>query len=232
MFSGFTARDAIGAVKETMSSPFSEPRLRYQKMEEFSMLKKMTFILLALAIFMVVPALAQDGDDDNDSGCRSGKFVGAYTSPLINQDVFGDGSVFHTWVYQLNLHSGGTADQYVTADLDYIVNAGSISPAIGSWTCRKDGKLVVTLLEALYSPVASSAPNVPNPDIALTNHIRATYLFSIVDRNTLQNTQRRSRVYDSLQDPTDPAGGHLGHLITAVREYKRLKASDADLLAP
>jgi hypothetical protein len=70
-------------------------------------------------------------------------------------------------------------------------------------------------------------------DLVVGNHIRQTFLFSVTDANTLTLTQRRSRVYDPTQDPTNPTGGVLFPLHTGVLAvYKRLVASDADLLAP
>jgi hypothetical protein len=188
------------------------------------MLKNLTLALTALLVFMIVPAFA-------DSGCKNGKFVGSYTSPTLAQDVFGDGSAVHSYAFQLTLNADGTASQYWTGFLDFQNTAGTGSPWIGSWKCRNDGKLVVTMLRATYLP--SSNPNViPPPDIELTAHVRNTYMYSVVDENTLTRIQARARVYTPAQDPTDAAGGTLGNLSTAVVEYKRLVASDADLLAP
>jgi hypothetical protein len=56
--------------------------------------------------------------------------------------------------------------------------------------------------------------------------------FSVTDANTLTLTQSRARVYDPTQDPTDPTGGSLEPLSTNLNVvYKRVVASDADLLA-
>ena len=123
------------------------------------MLKKMMITLAALMIFAVVPAFA-------DAGCKNGKFVGSYTRVQLNQDIFGDGTVLHTFLTQLTLHSDGTADLYNTALLDYVINTGTASPSIGSWNCRQDGKLVVTFLNANYRPTTTTT-TAPKPDIAL-----------------------------------------------------------------
>ena len=78
----------------------------------------------------------------------------------------------------------------------------------------------------------ATVPAPPPVDLFLFEHVRSTSLFSVMDANTLTRTQFRRRVYDPTEDPTDPTGGVLGHLNTNVVVYKRLVASDADLLAP
>ena len=74
-------------------------------------------------------------------------------------------------------------------------------------------------------------PNVPT-DLILLFNVRTTRLFSVTDDNTLTRTQSRSRRYTPTQDPTDPTAGTLRPLNTTAVSYKRLLASDADLLAP
>ena len=192
-------------------------------------MSKLRIVLVALvasSLVAVVPASA-------DSGCKTGKFIGTYTSVLPNQDIFGDQTVFHTFLQQLTLYGDGNAEQYFTGNLDYMINTGSGSPQIGSWGCRKDGKLVVTFLAAGFNPIDPSAnANTPNPDIALAFHRRATYVFAVTDDNTLTRVQARNRNYAPNQDPTDPAGGSLRPLNTTQVVYKRLVASDADVLLP
>ena len=188
------------------------------------MLKKMLFAMALVTVLAAIPAFAAQS-------CKNVKFYGTYTQPTANFDVFGDGTVFHSLVNQLTLHEDGTASLYWTGYNDYFVNLGSGSPPIGSWTCRSDGKLVVVLLTALYIPAVPSA-NAPNPDITLYQHFRTTYLFSIEDENTIKRVQSRSRRYTPSQDPSDPLGGTLGAINNNESTYKRLIATDADLLAP
>ena len=188
------------------------------------MLKKMLFALAAVVIFTALPAFAAQS-------CKNVKFWGSYQQPTANFDVFGDGTLFHSLVNQLTLHEDGTANLYWTGYNDYLINLGTGSPSIGSWTCRSDGKLVVVLLTALYIPSTPSG-NAPNPDITLYQHFRTTYLFSIEDENTIKRVQSRSRRYTPAQDPSDPAGGTLGTINNNESTYKRLIATDADLLAP
>ena len=192
------------------------------------MLKLKSAIIAVVALlFMVIPAL---GDNDN-AGCKNGKFVGSYTAAFTDQDVFGNGSVLHTWINQLTLHNDGTADLNYTANLEFLINTGSQGPWIGSWICRSDGKLVVTLLRSFYTATPPT-PNTIYPDIQLGGYNRFTYLFSVTDVNTLKKLDRRIRTYGANDDPTDPNGGSLGshNLIEVI--YKRVVASDADLLAP
>lgn len=188
------------------------------------MLKKLIFAVALVTIFAAIPAFA-------GSDCKKGKFVGSYTLTTPNVDVFGDGSVVHTYVFQLTLNEGGTANLYWTGYNDYFINQGTGSPAIGSWVCRNDGKLVVNLITANYLPSVPDG-NAPSPDITLGIHFRTTYLFSIEDDNTIKRLQSRSRRYTPAQDPGDPNGGTLGAINNNATTYKRVVATDADLLAP
>jgi hypothetical protein len=98
--------------------------------------------------------------------------------------------------------------------------------------------LVVTVIFAVYAPTTdainhpATVPAPPPVDLLLLQHTRATYLFSVTNANTLTRIQARNRVYAAALDPSDPTGGILRPLRTAVVVYKRLVASDADLLAP
>jgi len=84
------------------------------------------FALVALSLFMVISGFA-------DTGCKNGKFVGSYTTTRTSPDVWGDGSkVSHTFVYQLNLTSDGTAYEQFTGLPDLVLSEGTSTPAIGS----------------------------------------------------------------------------------------------------
>jgi hypothetical protein len=185
--------------------------------------------LIGLLVFTVTPAFSQ-------SGCKNGKFVGSYVTAIPFPDIWGDGSnINHTFVNQLNLNSDGNAFENFSGLPDLMLSGGSGTLSVGSWQCRQDGKLVVTVLSAGYGTTRDAALhgilNVP-VDLFLIFHARTTYLFSVTDENTLTRIQARSRLYPPSTDPTDPNGGTLRPLNTTVVEYKRLAASDADLLAP
>jgi hypothetical protein len=201
-----------------------------------SKLKNVMVALVALSVFTVMPALAAG---TATAGCLNFKFVGSYTHADEFADVWGDGTnVAHWFLFQLNLHSDGTASQHWTGFSDIMLSAGTGSPFVGSWKCRGDGKLVVTVITASYLPTGdainhpTTVPDPPPVDTFLTFHARTTYLFSVTDGNTLTRIQRRTRLYPADEDPSDPTGGTLGPLNTDVVVYKRLVASDADLLAP
>jgi hypothetical protein len=191
-----------------------------------SKLKSVVMLVVTL-LFMVMPAFA----DDDNAGCKNGKFIGSYNAVFADQDVFGNGTVIHTWIQQLNLHSDGIADLNNTANFEYAINTGSQGPWIGSWQCRSDGKLVVTILRSFYVNIGPTA-NTPYADITLGGYNRFTYLFSVENKDTLRKIVRRVRSYGANEDPTDPNGGTLGAPNTIEVIFKRLKASDADLLAP
>jgi hypothetical protein len=199
-----------------------------------SKLRNVSVALVALSAFIVLPAFPQ-----GNAGCKNGMFIGSYTHLDTFPDIWGDGSnVLNQTIRQLTLHSDGTAIEESTAAPDIMLSAGMTSSRLGSWTCRRDGQLVVTLIFAVYLPTTdavnhpSSVPNPPPVDILLLQHSRITYLLSVTDVNTLTRTQARTRRYTATEDPTDPTGGVLLPLNTTKIVFKRLVASDADLLAP
>ena len=185
------------------------------------MCRKIALTLIVLFVFVVTPAFADDK-------CKSGNFAGSYTSAQLNRDVFGDGSVLHSFVSQLTLHRDGTANLFFTGFPDYTMTLGTGTANIGSWTCRSDDKLVVNLIHGFYLPTTVNGVN----DIALSRNFRDAYLFTITDDNTLTRTEFRRRRYTPTEDPTDPTAGTLLPLNTTAVVFKRLIASDADLLAP
>jgi len=198
-------------------------------------LKNVMLALVVLSIFMVIPAFAQD------KGCKNIKFYGSYTltDTADLTDLWGDGTnVSHTVIFQLNLHSDGTADQYWTGFPDIMLSGGSGSSWIGSWKCREDGMLVVTTIHANYVPTTdaknhpTTVPNPPPVDLILSSHARSTWLFAVTDANTLTRIQARGRIYGVTEDPSDPNGGTLRNPSNNQVIYKRLAASDADLLLP
>lgn len=199
-------------------------------------LRNVMVALVAFTVFMVIPAFAQKSEKSKKEGCRNGDVVGSYTHATVFPDIWGDGSgVSHTYILQLNLHSDGTVYQEASGLPDVMLSQGSGTPLVGSWICRNDGKLVVTAINSAYVPTPDAPAhgfiNVP-VDLLLQFHFRTTYLFSVTDENTLTRIQARSRRYTPAQDPTDPNGGTLSPLNTNVVVWKRLVASDADLLAP
>jgi hypothetical protein len=111
------------------------------------MFNKLVLLFAVVAIFTVAPTFAAP------TGCNKIKFQGTYTRAAVNQDVLGDQTVFHSWVFQLEIRADGTAALNSSAYYDFMINTGTNSPGIGNWTCRADGKLVVTTLAALVFPI-------------------------------------------------------------------------------
>jgi hypothetical protein len=201
-----------------------------------SKLKNVVVAFLALSLFMVIPAFPQEQENE---GCKNHKFIGSYTHVEAVPDIWGDGTnVEHQILQQLNLHGDGTVINEFAGGPDTMLSFGLSTTFVGSWKCRNDGKLVVTVIFANYAPTTdainhpSTVPAPPPVDLSLSAHIRATYLFAVTDTNTLTRIQARNRVYGPAQDPSDPTGGVLRRLNTNVVVFTRLVASDADLLAP
>lgn len=201
-----------------------------------SKLRNVVVALSVLSVFLVIPAFPQG---HGNAGCKTGKFIGSYIHVDAFSDIWGDGSfVEHQLIQQLNLHSDGTVTNEFAGAPDTMLSFGLSTPSVGSWTCREDGRLVVTVIFAVYGPTTdainhpSTVPAPPPVDLFLVQHTRATYLFSVTDANTLTRIRARNRRYNATQDPSDPAGGVLRPLNTDVVVFARLVASDADLLAP
>ena len=191
------------------------------------MLRRTIVALAAIVVFTSITIAAPP-----KTGCKKFNFIGTFLSPS-QQDVLGDGNI-HKYAFQLTLSSDGNVNQYWTGLPDYMINAGTGSPQVGSWTCREDGMLVFVWLQAEYLPIVppDNDPDLTSQDIRLTRTFKTTYLFSVDDDNTLRRVQSRRRVYQAGQDPTDPAGGGLDPINHTVVTYRRLIASDADIFAP
>jgi hypothetical protein len=186
------------------------------------MIRKLLLLSAIITVFATTASVAQ-------VGCRSWKFVGSYVRVDPPNDVYGDGTVIHQFIFNMTLNTDGTASQSWSGALDYPMNSGTVSQSIGSWTCRADGKLIVTFLSSTY--LATTA-RVSTPDIKLESSSRTTYLISVTDENTLTRISARVRTYAAADNPTNPNGGTLGALSTREIIYKRFIASDADLLLP
>src|SRR5688572_11589532 len=161
------------------------------------MLKKIALCLTVMCLY-AVPSFAGDK-------CTRGKFLGTYTRPDLNRDVFGDGSVVHSFAQQLTLNSDGTARLDFTGFPDYIMTIGTGVPQVGSWMCRADDKLVVNMIGATYAPQDVNGVT----DLVLLFNHRDSYLFTITDDNTLTREAFRSRRYAPSQDLTNPTAGIL-----------------------
>ena len=182
-------------------------------------------LLFAAAIITVFSSLTAY----SEVGCRSGRFIGSYANHY-SADVWGDGTVIHQYIENLQLHGDGTARTDFDGGPDYMLTYGLDTTSIGSWTCRPDGKLVLTLVSARYGPTDD---HVSTTDLAQVMHIRRTTLITVVDDNTLSVTKLRARTYAAAEDPTDLNGGTLGQIHTYTDyTFARIIARDADLSLP
>ncbi|MEP7212013.1 MAG: hypothetical protein ABI791_03000 [Acidobacteriota bacterium] len=187
------------------------------------MFKKITFVLMILCVFAVVPALADS--------CSTGAFVGTYTRASPATDAIGDGNL-HAFLFQLTLHGDGTVTQYWTGLPDYQTSLGTGSINIGSWKCRDNGNLLVTLISASYEASAADPNFGTVADVRLWRHFRSTYVFDITNGTTITRTKARTRSYLPAEDPTDANGGILGTLSTTPLVYNKLVATATDLQLP
>ena len=183
---------------------------------------------MAMAFIFVLVLAAGEAFAGN---CNNDNFPGTYTRIDAPLDPIGNGEL-HQHVFTLTLGADGTARQEWTGLPDYMINTGSGTANLGSWKCRSDGKLVVTLLNATFGPVGPDPSLGTVDDLSLFSHTRTTILFNVNNPNKLKRTLARSRVYARDQNPADPNGGTLLPLNTTQIVYNRFVASDADLLAP
>ena len=193
------------------------------------MSKQIWLLAAALLIFTALPAIAGP-----KIGCNQFKFTGSFTRPRLNEDVLGDGDI-HNYVNQLNIGADGSLIVVWTAAPDYMINAGTGTPFVGSWTCQPDGKLLVNFIYATFVPVLpiqDTTGQLTSQDIKLANHFRVTQLWTVDSDNQITVVQSRTRTYQAADDPTNPALGVLGAITTTTATYTRLVPSDADLLAP
>lgn len=182
-------------------------------------------ILALMAVVLLGVGSAMAGNCNNDN------FFGTYTRVDAPTDVFVDGAVIHQYIYNLTLSSDGTAIQYWTGLPDYQITFGTGTQNVGSWKCKNNGQIVVTLLGSSYEPVGPDTV-IPAADVSLVYNYRYTYLFKVNNPNSLTRVQSRSRRYLASEDSTNPTAGILGTLSTTPITYTRFVASDADLTAP
>ena len=192
------------------------------------MRKRTLLSMAAVSLVLAVPALADGGGHGHGHGhgCKMKDVAGSYTR--LSQFDTGSGS--QNYLFQLNLGSDGTAYQYWTGLPELMNTLGSGSPNVGSWKCE-DGRVLLNWILATYIPVEATNPfnGDPELDITLLRHSRVTYLFDVVDDDTLVRVEAVARIYGPTEDPTDPNAGTLGTVSTVELQYDRLVPSDADL---
>jgi hypothetical protein len=174
---------------------------------------------MVLTIAFAVPAFAGEK-------CKAKDVAGSYTRPV---STVGLESV-RRFAEFLTLHEDGTVYRYFTLFPEMQQTLGTGTPAVGSWKCTSDKKVLVNIIDATFLPTNVDPYSLePVEDIALLSHVRRSFLFTVVNDNELNLFQFRRRSYTVTEDPTDPLGGTLGSLGTANVTYTRIQASSDDL---
>ena len=182
----------------------------------------MLFVLSIFALLLAVPVVADDDDDDDDDGlsCRdSSRWLGSYLRSLELDPLPGV-----PFAVQFQFHKDGSLTVFSTAFYERFVTEGTLSQGFGSWKCRRDGKVVASVIHGAFQPIFG--------DVELLAHLRVTYLFELVDRNTIRRLVVGQRVYPRTEDPTDPDGGFLDFVAPVPADYHRVTVSEGDIELP
>jgi len=179
------------------------------------MFVRTAFAAFVFMIVVALPAFAANGAPP--SACGKLKWTGAYTR-LQNIDV---GTV-NSYADQLNFSKDGIVTLNYTYYPELMLSEGTGTTGYGEWKCRADGNVVMSVLLAQYVSNGSG-------DLTLSGHLRYTFLFEIVDDNTLKRIAFARRVYLPSEDPTDPGSGTVTLSGTDDRIYSRFTISEGDL---
>lgn len=180
------------------------------------MLKSISAALVSLAILSSTALAARR--------CSPFTVVGAY----VRQTV--------PYIDQLTLNIDGTAYSSWSGAFDSIL-LGTTTPGVGSWTCLDDGTVLVTTIRSEYLQF-SPFGDVPQPgqplDINVSVNLRVTNKLSVLDGNTLQETDRIvTRV--PLSDDPFGSGARGGSSCTSLGKpcnsspYKRIRPQLTDI---
>ena len=140
------------------------------------------------------------------------------------------------YIDQLTLNMDGTVYSFSSGAFDLILD-GTIIPAVGSWTCLKDGTVLVTTILSQYVQ-NSPTSDVPVPgqplDINISVNTRATSKLSVLDANTLQETNRIVTRLPLTDDPFGPGVRGVSSCMPAGKPcspapYRRIKPQVTDI---
>ncbi|PWT84749.1 MAG: hypothetical protein C5B58_04210, partial [Acidobacteria bacterium] len=135
----------------------------------------------------------------------------------------------------LTLNMDGTVYWFSSGAFDLILD-GTIIPAVGSWTCLKDGTVLVTTILSQYVQNSPSS-DVPVPgqplDINISVNARGTSKFSVLDGNTLQQTYGITTRVSLSDDPFGPGVRGRSCMPSGnpcpTAPYRRIKPQIADI---
>lgn len=195
------------------------------------MFKRITFSVIVLSFFLASPAYSAKKGDDNE--CEVDTVAGSYVfAEQVQYPAFDGGTVDRIFLNQLNLSSDGIAVRRFTGAQDMFDVYGGPSTWIGSWECRKDGKLLMTTYRAGYRQVVDGLDpfdGTPVQASELRFHLKTSWLFVVISTDTLRRIEVRSTYYNMSEDPTDPDAGILGASSFIETEYNRVKPTDVFL---
>ena len=192
---------------------------------------KNLFTIVLLSMCLASTSFAgQNGN--NGTFCKAQDIVGSYVAVIQRTHTGAGGELIdRTQIFQLNLSAGGTAHMFYTGLIDFPFTYGTRSPYIGSWSCRADGKLVMTTITARYFPTSFDPfSGQPVTDVEIHSHWRHNRVFTVEDKDTITLRQSILRQYSMSEDPSDAGGGSVpfGEL-TSDLEFNRVVPSDAGL---
>ncbi len=178
-------------------------------------MKKRTIVWVSMLIFAVSTtafASAPDGDDGNV--CQSKTWLGSYVVQVpINGKQF---------LEYFQFGESGTVRHSATFYPEQMISSGTSTPSVGTWKCRTDGTIALTLIFASFPPDGAG-------DLTLGYHVRASLILQITGKKVLTRTKLVARVYPDSFDPTNPNIGFIAFVTDDPEDYTKLEVSDADL---
>lgn len=192
------------------------------------MFKRTIFSVIVLSFFLASPAYS--AKTPGVTACKIDAVAGSYVRVSQSQSVGFDGTIIdRTYLFQLKLSSDGIAVQNFTGADDMFDIYGGESDGVGSWECRKDGKLLVTMFSGSYRPVVDGLDPFTGESVQASElrfHYLVSYLLSVTSADTLKTVETGVKEFNMSEVPTDPNAGSLVTLHTLEREYNRVKPID------
>ena len=138
---------------------------------------------------------------------------------------------------QLVLGTDGVAYRYSSFAFIRPITEGMYLPEVGSWTCLKDGSVLITTVTTNFSPIIVPTPNILGAntlDLERDSNSRRTQKFSVIDDDTLDLNTSVIKRFLLTVDPSDPAAPTLGGfsvipVAPGTVVYKRVKPLETDV---
>ena len=138
---------------------------------------------------------------------------------------------------QLVLGTDGVAYRYSSFAFIRPITEGTYLPEVGSWTCLKDGSVLITTVSTSLTPIIVPTPNLLGAntlDLDRDSNFRRTQKFSVIDDDTLDLNTSVIKRFLLTVDPSDPAAPTLGGfsvipVAPGTVVYKRVKPLETDV---